>query len=89
MSRVKAEIEATILLALVKCVSEQCAVLKDQHKQNVKQKFNRLLSAARQYEKEIDVIMKQTGDFNIESVYDTLMETINDSKTIVYEQFQD
>ena len=26
------------------------------------------------------------GDFNIENVYDTIMETINESKTIVYEQ---
>lgn len=89
MARVKAEIEATILLALVKCVSEQCAILKDQHNQNVKQKFNRLLGAAKQYEKEIDDIMQNTGDYSIENVYDAIMETINDSKTIVYEQFQD
>ena len=44
------------------------------------------MKAARNYEKEIDVIMEQTGDFNIENVYDTIMETINESKTIVYEQ---
>lgn len=86
MSEIKREIEVVVLLALVKCVSEQCAVLKDQHSMNVKQKFNRLLKAARVYEKEIDVIMESTGDFNIENVYDTIMETINESKTIVYEQ---
>lgn len=86
MSEIKREIEIIVLLALVKCVSEQCAVLKDQHSMNVKQKFNRLIKAARNYEKEIDLIMETTGDFNIENVYDTIMETINDSKTIVYEQ---
>ena len=86
MSEIKREIEVIVLLALVKCVSEQCSVLKDQHSMNVKQKFNRLMKAARNYEKEIDVIMEQTGDFNIENVYDTIMETINESKTIVYEQ---
>jgi len=86
MSEIKREVEVIVLLALVKCVSEQCSVLKDQHSMNVKQKFNRLMKAARNYEKEIDVIMEQTGDFNIENVYDTIMETINESKTIVYEQ---
>lgn len=86
MSEIKREVEVIVLLALVKCVSEQCSVLKDQHSMNVKQKFNRLIKAARNYEKEIDLIMDQTGDFNIENVYDTIMETINESKTIVYEQ---
>tara|TARA_R110000744_G_scaffold314109_2_gene421173 strand:- start:512 stop:775 length:264 start_codon:yes stop_codon:yes gene_type:complete len=86
MSKIKQEIEVVILLALVKCVSEQCAILKDQHKMNVKQKFNRLLKAAKVYENEIDVVMEETGDFNIENVYDTIMESINESKTIVYEQ---
>ena len=86
MSKIKQEIEVVILLALVKCVSEQCAILKDQHKMNVKQKFNRLLKAAKVYENEIDVVMEETGDFNIENVYDTIMESINESKTIVYEE---
>ena len=62
MSKIKQEIEVVILLALVKCVSEQCAILKDQHKMNVKQKFNRLLKAAKVYENEIDVVMEETGE---------------------------
>ena len=65
MSEIKREIEVVVLLALVKCVSEQCAVLKDQHSMNVKQKFNRLLKAAKMYEREIDFVMETTGDFNI------------------------
>ncbi len=87
--RIKKEIESVILLALVKCVSEQCYILNHQHKMQVKQKFNRLFKAAKQYEKEIDLIMESTGDFGVESVYDTIMETINDSKTKVYEQIKD
>jgi|TARA_R110002012_G_C11201883_1_gene559989 hypothetical protein len=87
--RIKKEIESVILLALIKCVSEQCYILNHQHKMQVKQKFNRLFKAAKQYEKEIDLIMESTGDFGVESVYDTMMETINDSKTKVYEQITD
>jgi|ETNvirnome_6_100_1030635.scaffolds.fasta_scaffold84281_2 hypothetical protein len=87
--RIKKEIESVILLALIKCVSEQCYILNHQHKMQVKQKFNRLFKAAKQYEKEIDLIMESTGDFGVESVYDTIMETINDSKTKVYEQIKD
>ena len=89
MSVIKKEIEVTILLALVKCVSEQCYMLNEQHKLQVKQKFNRLFKAAKQYELEIDKIMEQTDDFNIELIYDTLMETINESKAKVYEGIQD
>ena len=77
------------MLALIKCVSEQCYILNHQHKMQVKQKFNRLFKAAKQYEKEIDLIMESTGDFGVESVYDTMMETINDSKPKVYEQITD
>ena len=87
--RIKKEIESVILLALIKCVSEQCYILNHQHKMQVKQKFNRLFKAAKQYEKEIDLIMESTGDFGVESVYDTMMETINDSKTKVYEHIKD
>tara|TARA_R110002049_G_scaffold39139_1_gene120777 strand:+ start:89 stop:361 length:273 start_codon:yes stop_codon:yes gene_type:complete len=86
--KVKKEIESVILLALVKCVSEQCSILKDQHKLNVKRKFNKLLSTARAYEREIDNVMEQTGDFGVETVYDTIMETINESKEKVYDGFQ-
>ena len=48
--------------------------------------FNKLLSTARAYEREIDNVMEQTGDFGVETVYDTIMETINESKEKVYEQ---
>ena len=34
------EVEISILLALVLCVDEQIYILKDQHKLNVKNKFN-------------------------------------------------
>ena len=52
MSSVKKEIEIVMLLAMVKCVSEQCDILRDQHKHQAKQKFNRMFNVVKNYEQE-------------------------------------
>lgn len=79
------EVEISILLALILCVDEQVYILKDQHKMNVKNKFNKLLNVSKKYEKEVQKSMELTGDYGIESVKEALMDSITEAKRIAYE----
>ena len=80
MSSVKKEIEIVMLLAMVKCVSEQCDILRDQ------QKFNRMFNVVKNYEQEINKAMFVSNDYTIDIVFDTLMDAIVDSKDVLYNQ---
>jgi len=82
---IKKEVEISILLALILCVDEQVYILKDQHKMNVKDKFNKLLNVSKKYEKEVQKSMELTGDYGIESVKEALMDSITEAKRIAYE----
>ena len=82
---IKKEVEISILLALILCVDEQVYILKDQHKMNVKNKFNKLLNVSKKYEKEVQKSMELTGDYGIESVKEALMDSITEAKRIAYE----
>jgi len=86
MSSVKKEIEIVMLLAMVKCVSEQCDILREQHKHQAKQKFNRMFNCVKNYEHEINKAMFVSNDYTIDIVFDTLMDAIGDSKDVLYKQ---
>lgn len=79
------EVEISILLALVLCVDEQIYILKDQHKFNVKNKFNKLLKVSKKYENEVRKSMELSGEYGIEAVYDALMDSISEAKDKAYE----
>jgi hypothetical protein len=79
------DVEISILLALVLCLDEQIHILKDQHKLDLKRKFNKLLKVSNQYEKEVKKSMEISGEYGIEAVYEALMDSISDAKNKAYE----
>ena len=79
------EVEISILLALVLCLDEQIHVLKDQHKLDLKRKFNKLLRTSKQYESEIKKSMEISGEYGIEAIYEALMDSISEAKNKAYE----
>tara|TARA_R110000824_G_scaffold81379_2_gene204596 strand:+ start:389 stop:664 length:276 start_codon:yes stop_codon:yes gene_type:complete len=81
--------DVNVALALVKCLTEQLAGMQWQHSNQVKQKFNRLLKVARQYEAEIDKSMEASSDQSIETIYDAFMENIIEGKEIALKQYED
>ena len=81
IKEVRKQMDINITLALVKCLSEQIHGMQWDYKQQVKQKFNKLLKVARIYEREIDKSMEITNDESIENIYDAFMESIIESKS--------
>tara|TARA_R110001592_G_scaffold44946_1_gene143997 strand:- start:527 stop:805 length:279 start_codon:yes stop_codon:yes gene_type:complete len=79
--------DVNVALALVKCLTEQLAGMQWQHSHQIKQKFNKLLKVARQYEKEIDKSMEETNDESIENIYDAFMESIVEGKEIALNEY--
>lgn len=82
IKEIRKNMDINVALALVKCLTEQLAGMQWQHSYQVKQKFNKLLKVARQYEKEIDKSMELSNDDNIENIYDAFMESIVEAKEI-------
>lgn len=80
--------DINILLAIFKCFSEQLHSNQGRHTGILKMKYNRVLKVVRQYEKEIDKSMLLTGDNSIEEIYDTLMDTIMESRDIVMDNIE-
>jgi|TARA_R110000744_G_scaffold370762_1_gene481459 hypothetical protein len=76
------EIDLNLLIATFRAFNEQLYILKGTHSGIVKQKFNRLVKVANQYEKEV---IKWTGENDLESVYDLLMDVIIEVKKQVNE----
>ncbi len=76
-------IELNLLIATFRCFNEQLYNLKGNHSGIVKQKFNRLLKVAAQYEKEVVHLTK--GNEQLETIYDGLMEILIEVKRQVYE----
>lgn len=81
--------DVNVALALVKCLTEQLAGMQWQHSHQVKQKFNKLLKVARQYEAEIDKSMEASGDESIETIYDAFMDNILEGKEIALKNYED
>tara|TARA_R110002050_G_scaffold90883_1_gene191125 strand:- start:1909 stop:2184 length:276 start_codon:yes stop_codon:yes gene_type:complete len=81
--------DVNVALALVKCLTEQLAGMQWQHSHQVKQKFNKLLKVARQYESEIDKSMEASSDQSIETIYDAFMENIIEGKEIALKNYED
>ena len=81
--------DINVALALVKCLTEQLAGMQWQHSHQVKQKFNKLLNVAKQYEREIEKSMEESQDETIETIYDAFMESIIDSKEIALNSYED
>ena len=67
-----------LVLSLVKCLEEEMHLLKFEHKQEVKHKFNRLLRAAQQYEKCVYKNIKEYDPQKVEQTYDDVMDCILD-----------
>jgi len=66
--------ELNLLLATLRCFTEQLFQLKGTHAGIVKQKFNRLVKVANQYEREV---LRYTEDSpELETIYDALMEVL-------------
>jgi len=82
-----ANLDINLALALVKCISEHLHTMQWTHSQRVKQKFNKFLKVAKQYENEIDNSMHETNDETIENIYDALMDSIVESKQISIENY--
>tara|TARA_R110000823_G_scaffold305528_1_gene427665 strand:- start:220 stop:525 length:306 start_codon:yes stop_codon:yes gene_type:complete len=80
-------LDVNLALALVKCLSEHLHTMQWTHSQRVKQKFNKFLKVAKQYENEIDKSMHETNDETIENIYDALMDSIVESKQISIENY--
>ncbi len=76
------EIDLNLLIATFRAFNEQLYILKGTHSGIVKQKFNRLVKVANQYEKEV---IKWTRENDLESVYDLLMDVIIEVKKQVNE----
>tara|TARA_R100001460_G_scaffold4702_5_gene13129 strand:- start:61 stop:312 length:252 start_codon:yes stop_codon:yes gene_type:complete len=76
-------VELNLLIATFRCFNEQLYNLKGNHSGIVKQKFNRLLNVAAQYEKEV-VHLTQSNE-ELETIYDNLMEILIEVKRQVYE----
>ena len=88
---VKERIEAldiNLTLALFKCFTEQLHTLKGKNSYSVKQKFGRLIKAARQYEKEIDDSIKNTEGSSVEDIYDALMDMILEGREAAIKKFK-
>ena len=75
MSRVN---NINLLLSLIKCVDEQMHLLKFEHKQQVKQKFNNMMRAAENYEKAVYKEVKGYDPEEVEYIYDNVMDCILD-----------
>jgi len=86
MSSVKKEIEIVMLLAMVKCVSEQCDILRDQHKHQAKQKFNRLIKIAKIYDDEI--INNGNHEDDVDVIYDKIMDIIIELKQLIIQEYE-
>jgi|TARA_B110000967_G_C18744716_1_gene489607 hypothetical protein len=67
-----------LLLSLIKCVDEQMHLLKFEHKQHVKQKFNNMMQAAQAYEKAVYKEVKGYDPEEVEHIYDNVMDCILD-----------
>ena len=79
--------DVNVALAMIKCLTEQLAGMQWQHSYKVKQKFNKLLKVARQYEDEIDKAAEASSDESIEIIYEALMEHIVEGKEIALKQY--
>jgi len=89
--RMKERIEAldiNLTLALFKCFTEQLHTLKGKNSYAVKQKFGRLIKAARQYEKEIDDSIKSAKESSIEDIYDALMDMVLEGRDAAIKNFK-
>ena len=80
-------LDVNLALALVKCLSEHLHTMQWTHSQRVKQKFNKLLKVAKNYETEIDKSIHETNDLTIENIYDALMDSICEAKQISIENY--
>tara|TARA_R110001592_G_scaffold344883_1_gene636483 strand:+ start:1385 stop:1690 length:306 start_codon:yes stop_codon:yes gene_type:complete len=80
-------LDVNLALALVKCLSEHLHTMQWTHSQRVKQKFNKLLKVAKNYEAEIDKSIHETNDLTIENIYDALMDSICEAKQISIENY--
>tara|TARA_B110000240_G_C13284433_1_gene361500 strand:+ start:17 stop:292 length:276 start_codon:yes stop_codon:yes gene_type:complete len=69
-------LDINITLALFKCFTEHLHSLKGTNSRHIKQKFNRLIKVAMQYEKEIDKSMESTGDPTPELICDAIMDYV-------------
>lgn len=66
--------DINLLLATFRCFNEQLYLLKGIHSGAIKQKFNRLIRVANQYEKEITKIIGDDPQMN--QIYDDLMDVM-------------
>tara|TARA_B110000858_G_C17768987_1_gene458569 strand:+ start:63 stop:338 length:276 start_codon:yes stop_codon:yes gene_type:complete len=82
-------LDINITLALFKCFTEHLHSLKGTNSMYVKQKFNKLIKIARQYEKEIDKSMKATGDETPEFIYDSIMEYVLEGRESVVKNIKE
>lgn len=80
-------LDINLALALVKCLSEHLHTMQWTHSQRVKQKFNKFLKVARNYEAEIDKSIHETNDPTIENIYDAMMDSICEAKQISIENY--
>ena len=80
-------LDINFALALVKCLSEHLHTMQWTHSQRVKQKFNKFLKVAKNYESEIDKSIHETSDQTIENIYDALMDSICEAKQISIENY--
>ena len=85
--QVVANLDINLALALVKCLSEHLHTMQWTHSQRVKQKFNKFLKVAKNYESEIDKSIHETSDQTIENIYDALMDSICEAKQISIENY--
>ena len=81
-------LDINLLLAMVKCISEQLHTMQWTHTQRIKQKFNKFFKVAKNYEKEIDNSIHSTKDETIENIYDAIMDSICEAKQISIENYE-
>lgn len=77
-------IDIHMLLATFRCFHEQLYTMKGKHTKVLKMKFKRLIGVARAYENEILKLNNNQDD--LDTIYDAMMEVINDSKQLYYER---
>lgn len=80
-------VDITLFFAMFRCFHEQLYALKGIHSGLIKKKFNRLISTARQYEKELLINLDDSPE--LEHVYDCLMDVMNEVRNEIdkgYEQ---
>ena len=66
--------DINLLLALMRCFSEQLYMVKGAHSGLVKQKFSRLIKVANQYEREVVRMLGESQE--MDAIYDAMMELI-------------